>query len=51
MYFFRELDKTMAQFNVSLSSEQQAHKDYMDRVVFANEATEKYFDKFNTSTR
>ncbi|KAF4523110.1 hypothetical protein B566_EDAN003124 [Ephemera danica] len=47
----RQLNEHMAQYNKLLAEQQNVHRDYIERVVYSNEASKEYFDQFNTTTR
>lgn len=46
-----ELNKQQAEENLRLATSQKQRKDYMDKEMYTNDPTSKYFTQFNTSSR
>ncbi|KAF7276705.1 hypothetical protein GWI33_009422, partial [Rhynchophorus ferrugineus] len=47
----REERKRIAEENRRLAEEQRNRKEYLDKIVYANRATDDYFSQFNKSSR
>lgn len=46
-----ELNKQQAEENLRLATSQKQRKEYMDKELYTNDPTSKYFTQFNTSSR
>lgn len=46
-----DLNKQQAEENLRLATSQKQRKDYMDKEMYTNDPTSKYFTQFNTSSR
>ncbi|XP_060080955.1 RIB43A-like with coiled-coils protein 2 [Ylistrum balloti] len=47
----RDLDREQAEENRRLATEQNSHKDFLNKEVYTNPPTAAYFTQFNTTTR
>ncbi|XP_031800177.1 RIB43A-like with coiled-coils protein 1 [Sarcophilus harrisii] len=47
----QKLRRDLDAYNKELAQEQQAKKDYLDKVVYTNEPTSQFYLQFNTSSR
>jgi hypothetical protein len=47
----KEIERSQADENRRLASEQKAHQDFLDHEVYTNPPTAAYFMQFNTTTR
>lgn len=50
-FFYREINRQIAQENLKLAKEQKERQQYLNNVVYKNVPTAAYFGWFNKSTR
>lgn len=49
--FCREEKKKIAEENLRLAEEQKSRNNFLNKIVYANRATDEYFDQFNKTSR